>query len=166
MNTPLTEYYADYLRWLYRSGRPNWFARLQNNASAWMFGAGIWPERVAALEVAGRRTGQIAVFPVAIADLGSERYLVSMLGERANWVRNVRADGGRAVLRHGLREAVRLVEVPVEQRAPILKRYLAVAPGARPHFPITLDAGLDQFAAIAQNFPVFRIERAVSAQAA
>ena len=59
-------------------------------------------------------------------------YLVAMLGERANWVRNVRAAGGRAVLRHGKKEAVRLEEVPVDQRPAILRRYLAVAPAPGP----------------------------------
>ena len=162
MENLLREPYANYLRWLYRSGRPNWFARLQNNASAFVFGVGIWPERVAALEVMGRRTGRIAAFPVAIADLGGQSYLVSMLGDRTNWVLNVRADSGRAVLRHGVREAVRLIEVPVAQRAPIIKRYLEVAPGARPHIPIERDAPLEQFTQIAASFPVFRIERVVA----
>ena len=162
----LKEPFANYLRWLYRSGRPNWFARLQNNASAWVFGAGIWPERVAALEVVGRRLGRVSSFPVAIADLGGKNYLVSMLGDRANWVLNVRADGGRAVLRHGVREAVRLVEVPVSERAPILKRYLEVAPGARPHIPVQPDAPLEEFEKIAASFPVFRIEPYVTARAA
>ena len=45
--------YDDYLRWLYRSGRPNRFARLQNRASTVAFAAGIWPKRTAALEVLG-----------------------------------------------------------------------------------------------------------------
>jgi len=39
------------------------------------------------------------------------------------------------VLRHGRREAVRLVDVPAEGRPAILRRYLAIAPGARPHIP-------------------------------
>lgn len=163
MKNPLKEPFANYLRWLYRSGRPNWFARLQNDASAWVFGVGFWPERAAALEVMGRRTGRIATFPVAIADLEGESYLVSMLGERTNWVLNVRADGGRAVLRHGVREAVRLVEVPVAERPAIIKRYLDVAPGARPHIPVDREAPLDQFAQIAGQFPVFRIVSAVAA---
>jgi hypothetical protein len=161
MENLLKEPYANYLRWLYRSGRPNWFARLQNNASALVFGAGIWPERVAALEVVGRRTGRIASFPVAIADLNGESYLVAMLGERTNWVLNVRADGGRAVLRHGVREAVKLVEVPVTERPAIIKRYLEVAPGARPHIPVDRNAPLDEFSKVAERFPVFRIESAV-----
>jgi hypothetical protein len=40
-------------------------------------------------------------------------YLVSMLGERCDWVQNVRAADGRATLRHGRAVACRLAEVPV-----------------------------------------------------
>ena len=47
--------YDDYLRWLYRDG-PNLFARVQNRVSAVAFSAGIWPRRVATLEVRGRLT--------------------------------------------------------------------------------------------------------------
>jgi hypothetical protein len=80
-----------------------------------------------------------------------------MLGEDVEWVRNVRAAGGRAVLRRGKREAVRLEEVPAEQRAPILRAYLQHAEGARPHFPIDKDAPLAEFESIAATFPVFHI---------
>jgi hypothetical protein len=48
--------YNDYLRWLYRHGRPNRFARWQNRASAWLFARRIEPRRVAALGVEGRRS--------------------------------------------------------------------------------------------------------------
>ena len=72
-----------------------------------------------------------------IADYEGQRYLVSMLGPSANWVRNLEADGGKAELRHGRGETVRLVEVDPAQRAPILRRYLALAPGARPTSPST-----------------------------
>jgi hypothetical protein len=70
---------------------------------------------------------------VVVADHEGERYLVAMLGEGVNWVSNVRASGGQAVLRHAGREAVRLEEVDPGDRAPILKRYLQLAPGARGH---------------------------------
>jgi hypothetical protein len=56
---------------------------------------------------------------VVVADYEGERYHVAMLGQEANWVKNVRAGGGRAVLRHGRREAVRLEEVDAGARAPI-----------------------------------------------
>lgn len=153
-----------YLRWLYRGRRPHWFARMQNRVSAAVYGAGIWPKRAAALDVVGRRSGRIVTFPVVIADLEGGRYLVSMLGERANWVRNLRADDGRAVLRHGRREAVRLEEVPIAQRPPILRRYLEVAPGGRPHIPVDRESPREQFEQVAAQIPVFRIRSAVDAR--
>src|SRR6266496_1489513 len=153
---PLKQY-ENYLRWLDRGGRPNRFARLQNRASAIVFAVGIVPKRVAALEIPGRRSGRVISFPVAIADFEGERYLVSMLGANVNWVRNLKAAGGRAVLRHGRRESVHLEEVEPGARAPILRRYLQVAPGARPHIPVDRTAPLTEFARIAADYPVFRI---------
>jgi len=149
--------YDDYLRWLYRGGRPSGFARVQNRLSAVAFAAGIMPKRVAELQVRGRRTGRVIRFPVVIADYEGGRYLVSMLGDDVNWVRNLRAAGDRAVLRHGRREAVRLAEVSPPDRAPILRRYLQVAPGARPHIPVGRNAPLADFERISPGYPVFRI---------
>lgn len=149
--------YDDYLRWLYRGRRPHWFARVQNRASAVAFGAGVWPQRLGALEVRGRKSGRSVTLPVVIAELDGERYLVSMLGERAGWVANVRADGGRAVLRHGRRDDVLLEEVPVAERAPIIQRYLKIAPGARPHIDVDRQASVEEFERIAGAVPVFRV---------
>jgi F420H(2)-dependent quinone reductase len=144
-------------RWLYRGGRPNRLARFLNRGGGLTYGAGLWPKRLGTLEVPGRRTGRLISFPVVIADHGGERYLVAMLGEDANWPRNVRATGGRAVLRHGRREAVRLDEVDPAVRAPIIRRYVAVAPGARPHIPVDRHAPVEAFEPIAPRIPVFRI---------
>ena len=80
-----------------------------------------------------------------------------MLGPEVAWVRNLRAADGRAVLRHRRTEHVRLKEVPVERRAPILKAYLKRAPGARPHVAVDLHAPLAAFEAIAVGIPVFRV---------
>jgi hypothetical protein len=52
---------------------------------------------------------------------------------------------------------VRLEDVPVSQRAPILKAYLQVAPGARPHFDVSRDAPLAEFEKVAARYPVFRV---------
>jgi hypothetical protein len=76
-----------------------------------------------------------------------------------DWVANVVAADGRAVLRHGRREPVLLEEVEAGRRAPILRRYVEVAAGARAHFPVERDAPLSQFEAIAPNYPVFRVHR-------
>lgn len=150
-------YYDTYIRWLYRGGRPNRFARVQNRMSAIAFAAGTWPKRAATLEVRGRRSGRVISFPVVIADYEGERYLVAMLGEKTNWVRNVRAAAGRAVLHHGRREDLHLEEVASRHRPAILRRYLAPAPGARPHITIDRHGSLEEFDRIAPHIPVFRI---------
>ncbi len=144
-------------RWMYRGGRPNRLATVLNRWWANAGSAGVWPNRLAALEVRGRRSGRLISFPVVVADYQGERFLVAMLGEGTNWVLNVRAGGGQAVLRHGSREAVRLEEVDPRERAPILRRYLEVAPGARPHIPLDRRAPLAALEQIAARYPVFRI---------
>ncbi|MEV7266772.1 nitroreductase/quinone reductase family protein [Micromonospora aurantiaca] len=145
------------MTWMYRGGRPNRLARMMNALSAWQYGAGLAPRQWVTMEVPGRRTGRTVSVPIVVADHDGERYVVSMLGERANWVANVRAAGGRVVLRRRRREPVRLVEVPVAQRPPILRRHLALAPGARAHVPVDRHAPLAEFAGAAAGIPVFRV---------
>lgn len=145
-------------RSLYRGGRPGWLGRLINRFDAKLYGWGVLlPRGAATLEVVGRKTGRPVSLPVAVAHLEGERFLVSMLGAGANWVRNVRAAGGHAVLIRRGREAVVLEEVPAAQRAPVLRSYLAIAPGARPHVPVDRRAPLAEFEQIADQYPVFRI---------
>ena len=145
-------------RWLYRGGHPNGLARMMNRISAIHFASGrLAPSNWVTLEVPGRCTGRTISLPLVVADYQGGRYLVSMLGRNANWVGNVHAADGRVVLRHGHREAVRLEEVEVDARAPILRRYLDCAPGARAHMPINRGAPLQEFEQIAQQYPVFRI---------
>jgi F420H(2)-dependent quinone reductase len=150
-------------RWMYRDDRPNRVAALLNRGWAIVGSAGLAPNRLTTLEVRGRRSGRLVSFPVMVADYQGERYLVAMLGQDTNWVRNVRAASGRVVLRHGRREAVRLEEVDLGARAPILRRYLQVAPGARPHIPVDPRAPVAEFEQIAARYPVFRV-RADSAE--
>lgn len=149
--------FKQFHRWLYRGGRPNLLARALNRGWAAVHALGIAPNYMVTLEVIGRRSGQVISFPLVLVRIAGERYLVSMLGDEAAWVRNVRAAQGRARLRHGRIELVRLEEVPVERRAPVLKTYLRRAPGARPHIPVDQDAPLSEFEKIADAFPVFRL---------
>jgi deazaflavin-dependent oxidoreductase (nitroreductase family) len=142
---------------MYRSGRPNRVAALLNRVDRAIASAGLWPARLNTLEVRGRRSGRPTSFPVVVADYQGERYLVAMLGGSVNWVANVRAAGGQAVLRHGRREAVRLEEVDAGARGPILRRYLEVAPGARSHIPVDRRASVAEFERIASQYPVFRV---------
>jgi hypothetical protein len=148
-------------RWLYRGGRPSSLAKLLNRLTAAQYAAGVMTfGRGVTLEVRGRRSGKTVAFPLVLTRYEGERYLVSMLGGETNWVRNVRAAGGRAMLRRRGRERVVLEEVDPSLRAPILKRYLALAPGARAHIPVDRDASPEEFERIAGQFPVFRITAA------
>lgn len=148
---------GDFKRWLYRGQRPGFIASMLNRIWAWVGSSGITSNYLETLEVIGRKSGRIVSLPVVIAVVAGQRYLVSMLGNDGQWVRNVRAADGRAALRSGRREEIRLEEVPVELRAPIIRAYLQRAPGARPHVPVDKDAPLTEFVKIAAEFPVFRI---------
>lgn len=146
-------------RWLYRGGHPNVLAKIQNRGWAILHSLGILPDRFVTLEVIGRKSGKRIRLPLAMTVVNGERYLVSMLGQDSNWVHNVRAARGEATLVHGIREEVLLKEVAIGERAPILKAYLQIAPGARPHIPVSRDAPVSAFAKIAADYPVFRIEK-------
>jgi hypothetical protein len=148
---------GNFTRWMYRGHRPNWLAKLMNNTGALVASTGITGTLMITLEVKGRKSGRTVSLPLVTALYNGERYLVSMLGDHVQWVENVRADGGRAVIVSGRRESVRLDDVPVEQRAPIIKAYLGRAPGARPHIPVDKDAPLAEFEAIAADYPVFHV---------
>lgn len=148
---------AAQLRAMYRTGRGNRAARELARLWAWVFAHTPLGRRWVTLEVAGRRSGAPRRFPLGMADLDGRWYLVSMLGECA-WVHNVRAAGGRAaLLRGGRRRAVRLVEVDPDRRAPILARYVQTVPGGRPHIPVDPGSPVEEFAAVADRYPVFEV---------
>ena len=144
-------------KWLYRGGRPNWVATVVNRCWAAVHSLGVAPNYLVTLDVRGRRSGRMISLPLIMVVVEGERYLVSMLGEEVDWVRNVKAAGGNVTLRHGRREEVCLEEVTADQRAPVLKAYLKRAPGARPHLPIHKDAPLSEFEQVSPQFPVFRV---------
>lgn len=109
------------------------------------------------LDTVSPRSGRPLSVPLVTARVEGKRYLVSMLGQHSKWVRNVRAADGHVSIRKGRRIPVVLREVPGPLRPPILQSYLRRAPGGRPHIPVAVDAPLEQFAAIAEDYPVFEI---------
>src|SRR5208282_5881150 len=98
LTLPWTLPHSWYRALFYPGGRPNALSRRLNSGQARLSALGILPALMAALETRGRRSGRPCLVPVVVAQLGTERYLVSMLGENADWVRNVRASAGAAVL--------------------------------------------------------------------
>ena len=155
-----TDAYRRGNRVYYRDGRATRagiaFARFWTSLSRF----GLTPRIIASLETIGARSGRRRAVPMVIARYDGRDHLVAMLGERSPWVHNVRASGGRAWLRRGRLRAVHLVEVPIPERAPIIRAYLRLAAGARPHIPVAVDAPLEAFEAVAGAYPVFRINPA------
>jgi hypothetical protein len=120
-NSIFTQLFYRGKQWLYRGQRAGAIARLINGMWARAAAKNAMSNGLVALEVIGRKSGRVISFPLVMVTLDGQRYLASMLGDNTQWVRNVRAAGGKAVLRNGGREAVRLEEISVEQRAPLLK---------------------------------------------
>ena len=149
-----------YLRFFYNGWRPTRLGKLVNGAWAWISGLGLTPQILLALQVKGRSSGRLRTNVVVPARYNGQRYLVSMLGEGSEWVRNVRAAGGEAFIKRGRSRPVKLTEIPPEERAPILKAYCKVATSGRHHFPVPYDAPVSAFEAIAADYPVFRIDPA------
>ncbi len=142
---------------LYPNHKPNALARALNSLGSWASSRGVGPSFMVTLETIGRKTGRTMAVPIVVTDFNGERYIVSMLGDNVAWLRNMVAADNEAVLRYGSPERVHLIDVPIAERAPILRAYLKRAPGARPHFDINRDAPLEEFARIASRYPVFRV---------
>jgi hypothetical protein len=90
--------------------------------------------------------------------VAGHQYVVSMFGTISDWVHNLEAAHGDAVISHGGSRRVHLVPVPPHERAPILQGCVRVASSGRKHFPSAVNAPLADFAAIAGYYPVYRIE--------
>jgi hypothetical protein len=113
-----------FTQWLYRGQRPNWIVRILNLPAAIV--ATFWDHgQLYAIVGSDRAKIRASYFAVGgDCSVEGQQYLVSMLGDKAQWVLNVRAAGGKAVIHSGRRTTVQIEEVPPDQRAPILKAYL------------------------------------------
>lgn len=149
-----------HLRLFYRDWRPTRLGNLVNAFWAWVSGLGLTPQVLLTLRVRGRRSGRLRDTVLVVAKHDGQRYLVSMLGDGSEWVRNLRATGGKAFVKRRLTRPVQLTEIPTEERGPILKVYCQVATSGRQHFPVSHNAPLSEFHAIAERYPVFRIDPA------
>ncbi len=94
------------------------FAKKVFNPIALRFGLG----GAKGLVVRGRTTRRPMQVPVIPVEYEGERYLVSTRGE-SDWVRNIRDAAGGEI--DG--QSFRAVEIPVEEREPIIEAYREVA---------------------------------------
>ena len=112
------------------------------------------------LAVRGRKSGELRTVPVNLLELDGQRYLVAPRGN-TQWVRNARAAGG-GQLRLGSRtEDVQLVELPADQRVPVLRVYLTRWGWEVGRFVegLSKKSTDTEIAAVAPGIPVFHVSR-------
>src|SRR5664279_3877975 len=139
---------------------PGWFTQHVFNrvvAAATAAGISVWGSRV--LQVRGRTSGEIRENPVNLLSFEGGRYLVAPRGV-TQWVRNIRV-AGEGALKLGRRiERFRAVEIPDDEKPPILRAYLR---RWKAEVGIFFDgvgptASDEELRAIAVKHPVFRVE--------
>ena len=127
-------------------------------AVRWLTAHGISLFGSRVLVVRGRTSGEPRSVPVNLLELDGERYLVAPRGN-TQWVRNARAAGG-GELHLGRRvEQVELVELPTDQRVPVLRVYLTKWGWEVGRFVEGLSKSSTdaEIAAVAPGMPVFRV---------
>ncbi|WFG47195.1 nitroreductase/quinone reductase family protein [Pseudonocardia alni] len=140
-------------------GLPRWLKPL-NKLFVQLQRRGLGVSGLAVLTIPGRRSGNPVSTPVTPMSVDGATYLVGFPG--TNWVANARANPGSARLARGRRdEAVTMVEIPVGERAPILREFPRQVPvGTR----MMIRAGHvangtpEEFVAIADRCAVFRVD--------
>jgi len=133
-----------------------WWFKLENGILKLVLRSGLKLGTTYLLSVKGRRTGGVHSTPVVLVERDGERYLVAPYGP-VNWVRNARAAGAVTLTRCRHSEVLHIMETGPEESAPILKKYLAIAPATRSCFHARRDSPVQEFVAEAPRHPVFRL---------
>jgi len=140
--------------------RPGWFTRhVFNRLLSGLTRMGISVRGSRVLEHRGRSSGRLHHTPVNLLSVDGTQYLVAPRGE-TQWVRNVRHAGGHLVLLLGRRrQECTATEVPVADRAPILRNYLRRWKFEVGMFfdGVTPDSTDAEWAAVAAQHPVFAL---------
>lgn len=141
--------------------RPDWFTKHVFNRAVALFtrlGVSVWGSRV--LRVRGRKSGEWRTSPVNLLNRGREQYLVAPRGQ-TQWVRNIRVSGEGELLLGGKAQPFTAVEIPDDQKVPILRDYLR-----RWKFEVGIffggvsaESSDEELRRIAPDHPVFRVER-------
>jgi deazaflavin-dependent oxidoreductase (nitroreductase family) len=132
----------------------------------WLTSHGLAPSYAVTLEVSGRKSGILRRTPVVQVNHKGAGYVVALAGE-SEWVKNVRAADGEAVIKRRSKRAVRLVELPIDERPGIIEAYIgrggrrgtrAGNNEARYYFGLSADPTPEELTAAAPYYPVFRID--------
>lgn len=142
-----------------------WYRRL-NRLGVPLTWLGLAPRDAVTLEVRGRTSGKPRRMPILRTAYQGDDYLVSLSGE-SQWVRNIRAAAGRAIIRRRGAHRVRLEEIPPSDRPPVIAEYLrrghtrsgpkTAGRANRFYFGLGPDPSIDEIKGIVDYYPVFRI---------
>lgn len=112
------------------------------------------------LAVPGRKSGQLRATPVSPLTVEGHDYVIAGVGEDTDWVKNARASGWGVLSKGRRRQRVAMIELPIEERVPILRAFPREVPHGVQFFTAVqgVTADPDQFAALAPLCPVFRLE--------
>jgi len=139
--------------------KPGWFTKhVVNQVTAALTRLGLPLAGSRVLEVRGRKSGEWRRTPVNPLAFEGSTYLVSARGH-SHWVRNLRASGEVRLVRGRRAETFSAVEVPDEEKEPLLRDYLgrwkwevgAFFGGVGP------DSSPEELRRIAPDHPVFRL---------
>jgi len=110
------------------------------------------------LSIPGRKTGKMRSTPVSVLHVNGQRYVVT--GFETQWVKNARKVGRGTLARGRKQEQVVLVELPVEERPPILREFPRQVPRGVPFFEklLNIPGDPEALAAAAPRCPVFRLD--------
>lgn len=140
-----------------KSGLPKWlkfanrlivaFNRLGMSFGTWYI-----------LSIPGRKTGKMRSTPISVLHVNGQRYVVT--GFDTQWVKNARKVGRGVLARGRKKEPVVLVELPVEERAPILREFPRQVPHGVPFFEklLNIPGNPEALASAAPRCPVFRFD--------
>ena len=129
--------------------QPSVVERLFNRVFGVLAGLGIGLEHNYRLTVRGRNSGRHYRTPVNLLRIDGREYLVAPRG-KTGWVKNVRANDA----------VYSAEEVPIADRVPILREYLArYTKTVQRYFTVDPASSDDEYANVARLHPVFELKR-------
>ena len=134
--------------------------RIANKVIIWLQRRGLPIGTMHLITVRGRKSGEPRTTPVSPLTVDGQRYIVGGYAQ-GDWVKNARVAGEAMLSRGRKQEHIRLVELPENDRVPVLRAFPREVPHGVSMFVktgVVPDATPNGFAAAAPRVAVFRIE--------
>lgn len=134
--------------------RKPWRLKLLNPLFMMLTRMGLPVGIVYVLTVTGRKTGKPYSTPVSVFTLDGQRYIVSH--STWGWVKNAHATREGLLQRGKRTEPVQLIELPLNQRIPVVRAFPKLVPHGVSFFGLPPDP--DAFEQAAAEITAFRVE--------